>query len=458
MSAEVEFHLTLDRARALAKEGNWTGATPLFEEAGTIAEGEARYLKKLLRSLVEFGRYDQAVPWADRLLALKSDDTTALAIKAESVWQGGNIELAEKLVQQVTQSSPGNLLGTIVLSKLMIGRGDHKEAFAELSPIYRRYPENIDVAQLIADCLYAMGQKEASFRICRSIWNQFPTRLDILSRMVKIDTAWSRWVDLIGEQHIDRIRQLVGKLKSMGEKPADSESKIGALVDGVDFLDFGASKGGSIQFGSTQLGGTKGLGIDNSPGKVAEMKRRGLTCVQADVTQLTWPPKSVRFVTMMHFLEHLPNLDTARKAIRSAIQVATDFIYIVGPFFDADDYLRRLGLKLYWSDWHGHTCHLTTEQLTVILHEQQVTDFTLLVRTPVINSEDDAVHALRSPIDQHEFDPAVHPAKVSVNFDRPIFREMICCIRLRPDADIGAALRARPNAVALRQAEGAIQL
>ena len=72
---------------------------------------------------------------------------------------------------------------------------------------------------------------------------------------------------------------------------------------------------------------------------------------------------SVRFVTISHTLEHLRDLVEVRKTLGSAVKVATDFLFIRGPYFDADDLLQTQGLKFFWSDWSGHPCHLTTGQL-----------------------------------------------------------------------------------------------
>jgi hypothetical protein len=85
---------------------------------------------------------------------------------------------------------------------------------------------------------------------------------------------------------------------------------------GFDFLDFGASTGSSIEFARERLGGRRGLGVDLDPNKVETMRRCGYDCIQADVTGLDLPAKAVKFVLMSHFLEHLPDLECARKAIR----------------------------------------------------------------------------------------------------------------------------------------------
>ena len=205
---------------------------------------------------------------------------------------------------------------------------------------------------------------------------------------------------------------------------------------GHDFLDFGASKGGCIDFACRRLGGRKGLGVDIDPKKVARMQELGYDCVEADVTDLKLPAGSVRFVTMSHVLEHLPDPNAVRLAVASAARVASDFLFIQGPFFDADEVLARHGLKFYWSDWLGHRCHVTTGLLRQALESEGLGDYYLMARVPVVDSNDPAVHPLASPRNQHDYQPGEHPPKsrtlfVPPDFPEPIYREMVCVVRLR---------------------------
>lgn len=201
-------------------------------------------------------------------------------------------------------------------------------------------------------------------------------------------------------------------------------------LDGYDFLDIGSSKGGFIDFARTQLGGKRGLGVDVNAANVEYMRLRGYDCLHGDISQMSFPAKSVRFAVMSHVLEHMP-LHKVYKTVQVAKTVATDFIYIRGPYFDADAFLRRHGLKFYWSDWHGHTCHLTISLLQAVLRGLDVEDFSILGRTPVNDSLDDSIHPLDSPRDQHQYDPREHPPKPSIRFNPPLHREIICLVRLR---------------------------
>jgi len=199
-----------------------------------------------------------------------------------------------------------------------------------------------------------------------------------------------------------------------------------------NFLDFGSSEGDSISFAIQCLGGTRGLGIDIDPKKIIEVRQKGYECIQGDFTQLVFPPDSVRFVTMNHVLEHLPDLPMVKKALKSAARVASDFLFIIGPYFDADQFLKSCGLKFFWSDWTGHKCHLTTQQLQEILTDLGLKDHVMMVRKIVKDSSDSAIHHLNSPKDQHEYNAEVHPEKPFVIFNQPIYKEIVCYVRLRP--------------------------
>ena len=212
-----------------------------------------------------------------------------------------------------------------------------------------------------------------------------------------------------------------------------------------DFLDFGTSSGGGcIRFAKKRLGGKRGLGIDKNQAAVERMREQGYDCIQGDITALNLPKGFVRFVSISHVLEHLPDLNAVRRAITCAANVASDFLFIQGPWFDADEYLGKRGLKFYWSDWHGHPCHLTTIQLREILQDIGLNDNVFMARVPVVGSNDPAIHPMTSPRDQHDYNVSVHPKKVqNMKFDIDIFREMVCYVRLRTLTNWDQLIQAR---------------
>ena len=202
-------------------------------------------------------------------------------------------------------------------------------------------------------------------------------------------------------------------------------------LSAFDFVDFGASKGGSMEFAKKRLGGIRGLGIDIDPRKVATTRRLGYECRQGDVTALDLPSKVVRFVIISHVREHLADLASVEQAIAEAARVATDLLFIQGPCFDDDRRLERLGFRFYWSHWKGHCCHLTTSQLRHMLHSLGLQDHALFVRQPVFDSRDPSIHPVSSPIDQFEYRLGIDPPKRFVRFSPLAFREVVCFVQLR---------------------------
>ena len=197
-----------------------------------------------------------------------------------------------------------------------------------------------------------------------------------------------------------------------------------------DFLDIGSFRGGSMDFAKDRLGGGRGLGMDINPANVQRMRRIGYDCIHADVTKTNLPSGSVRFVIASHVLEHM-ELHAVHKTVQRAAEIATDFVFIQGPYFDADAFLGRHGLKFYWSDWHGHTCHLTTSILQAVFHGLKIDKYLIMGRRTVNDSSDSSIHPLDSPPDQHDYIPGTHPSKPAIRFNPPFYREMVCIVRLR---------------------------
>jgi hypothetical protein len=206
-------------------------------------------------------------------------------------------------------------------------------------------------------------------------------------------------------------------------------------TSGFDFLDFGASKAESLHFGVNRLGGKRGLGVDLDPKRVAKMKEQGLNCVVGDITNLAVEKNAVRFVKMVHILEHLPSLKSAQQAIATAKRAATDFIVINGPFFDEDEYLKNKKLKLEWSDYPEHTLAFKVDDLVKILDELAFDDYEIYMRYKIKSSDHPAVLPLKAPPGTHGYDSIKHIKKPHINFERDIWMEFVCYIPIGPLKD-----------------------
>lgn len=203
-----------------------------------------------------------------------------------------------------------------------------------------------------------------------------------------------------------------------------------------DFADFGCSNGASIAQAQGVFGGGRGLGIDISGTKVANARAQGLEVLQGDLTKLEVPDEAFRFVTMVHFLEHLPSFDLACKCIATAVRTSRDFVFIRQPWFSSDAYLATLGLKLYWSDWSGHTNRMDVLDFYLALRDLPKPDWQWRIygRYMIKGADDPSIHPLGSGQDQHAYDAAYHGAKSDVDFSQPVFKETVCVL-CRPELD-----------------------
>lgn len=199
----------------------------------------------------------------------------------------------------------------------------------------------------------------------------------------------------------------------------------------MEFLDLGCSRGGSISHCRRRFGARRGIGIDNSPAKVAEARAAGVEAVLADATGLD-VHNAVRFVSMMHFLEHLPNLETVEATIRSAAAAARDFLFIQHPSFEGEAYLESLGLRQYWWHWHGHPAHVTVEDYCSMFDRVGLRQYMVRYIDPIADSSHPSILPLAASIDQHDYDPLQHPPKSEVGFRRPVWRAQEIFVALRP--------------------------
>lgn len=209
-------------------------------------------------------------------------------------------------------------------------------------------------------------------------------------------------------------------------RPVDYAAEVAA--HGFEFLDFGCSHGGSIAHAKKLFDAQgDGLGIDISDAKIRQARKAGHQAVKFDILEIP-DQRVVRFVTMLHFLEHTQGYSQARAFIGKACRIVTDFVYIAQPYFDADGQLLQHGLKLYWSDWVGHPYTMSTLDLYRIFREilevGGISNFTIALFQPIHSSDNEAILPVETGVDQLGFDPSVHPQKPSVDFEFPVYREV----------------------------------
>lgn len=206
-----------------------------------------------------------------------------------------------------------------------------------------------------------------------------------------------------------------------------------------DFLDFGCSGGGSMTFARDHFSAKRGLGLDIDQNKIAATKAAGFEAAYADLSvPIEYLGKS-RFAIMSHFLEHVPSPDIAGKIIETACLASTDFVFIRLPWFDSDGPLAQMKLKCFWSDWGGHTNHMTSAELYLILLRLRqrglVYGFRIFGHVPVANANADCLIPLDAPVNQHHHNESLHGPKGAGALPFPCFRELIAMVAISENTD-----------------------
>lgn len=197
-----------------------------------------------------------------------------------------------------------------------------------------------------------------------------------------------------------------------------------------DFIDLGCSNGGSIHFCQKRLGAGRGLGIDLDVEKVRQAQAAGFDAVVADARNLP-PSVRVRFVSMMDFLEHLPDLAVAEAVIEAAARVASDFLFIRHPSFEGEAYLSALGLRQYWWHWTGHTAHIRVSDFCDIFERLGLGQYAVRYREPIWDSSHPTILTADMPKNQRLYDPDRHAPKPFVRFKEPVWRSQFIFVALR---------------------------
>jgi hypothetical protein len=197
------------------------------------------------------------------------------------------------------------------------------------------------------------------------------------------------------------------------------------------FIDAGCRTGGSVNFCQMRFGGI-GLGLDWHESELEIARRDGYAAAQCDIRFVELPPKCVRFVSMMDFLEHLPDEATGRLVLEKLAGAARDFLFIRHPSFDDIEYLKGFGLKLGWTDWKDHPNMWRIGDLRRIFEELGWRDYRIHEDLPIHDSGHPGIVPLGSPPDTCEYDEAAHGPKPQVAFDRVLYGKYDIFVRLNP--------------------------
>lgn len=209
-------------------------------------------------------------------------------------------------------------------------------------------------------------------------------------------------------------------------------------LEAYDYVDFGCSNGGSMEFAQRHLKGQRGLGIDIDEQKVSAAKSKGYEAQIGDLTKLQQFCGHVRFSTIVHFLEHVPSTTTAHQILHTASSISEEFVFIRQPWFDSDGILAPLKLKLYWSDWTGHTNHMTSLQLYTSLmqlfNEGLVKQFAIFGHYALKDTSDPCLIPLNEKRNSHHYNPSEHGVKqMGMPLPCVCFRELVAQVATKKE-------------------------
>ncbi|MEQ1950604.1 class I SAM-dependent methyltransferase [Mesorhizobium sp. CN2-181] len=206
-----------------------------------------------------------------------------------------------------------------------------------------------------------------------------------------------------------------------------------------DFVDFGCSSGGSIKFAMERLGGVNGVGVDLDPVKVAATREKGFNAELADLTLPMSFKGKARFSLIAHVLEHIPSPKIAGQILRTAASISSEFVLVRQPWFDSDGPLAAMGVKLYWSDWSGHTNHMTTLEMYLALKplfvKKLISSFTIFGYRRISHTASDRIVPLDGPINRHHYAAEIDGPKPEADLPFDCFDELVALIGVSPSYD-----------------------
>ena len=121
-----------------------------------------------------------------------------------------------------------------------------------------------------------------------------------------------------------------------------------------------------------------------------------------------------RVYLLWHFLEHLPDKESSKQAVQSALSQSTGLVWCRLPSFQQDDQtgegaLRKLGLRFSWTHWRGHTSFWLVEDCVNAINEWGLQNpkrkYDILVKPCdyIKDTADKRVVPIGAPIDTNEY-------------------------------------------------------
>jgi hypothetical protein len=216
-------------------------------------------------------------------------------------------------------------------------------------------------------------------------------------------------------------------LKELAEQPVEvrNERLLELAREGYfDFLDFGTHRGGGIGWGE-HLGGSRGLGVELNAASAQRALEAGLAVYTGDIAGFPTTGMRFRFAVCRHILEHMPNEYVVGFVLWRLTQICTEFIYVEQPIFDHADELEQQGLTMTQMTMRSHTCRISIERLLEIAAGVGIDAYVQGRVLPIRDSSSPWVHAAGAPDDRGRWQEGVDPPKPEVEFDPPIYRDLV---------------------------------
>lgn len=208
-------------------------------------------------------------------------------------------------------------------------------------------------------------------------------------------------------------------------------NNIGTIPGSTTFIDFGCSNGNSIRV-SEQMFGGPGIGIDINDKKLSAARAAGFDARKVDLFADPLPENCVRFVSMIHVLEHLNSEQQVKAFLAQGVRAAREFVMIRFPYFDADGVLAKHGRKFYHSDWHGHPMPLSTLQTYRCIRDiagKKVREFHIAGRQR-LEGEVEGIIPIEAPIDTTKAQAATYGTFNLYALDMRLYKELAAVIVL----------------------------
>lgn len=188
------------------------------------------------------------------------------------------------------------------------------------------------------------------------------------------------------------------------------------------FLDVGCKNGSSFIGVSKRYKykPEQGIGIDINKKHVNDFIKTGNHAIIADAQDIPFPDNSFELVIFNHVLEHMPNEEAGFRALAECIRVSSKTVVLGLPFFDEDEYLRKLKFKTFYSDWSGHGNKIYLKKILEFISGKQ---FNLTMKKKITDSFAVEILPINAPRNSLEYNQELHGIKDYVEFDREIWRE-----------------------------------